>query len=72
VTDDELVSAAHAQVAGRQLPVPATARDGGFGPWPVVSLTESGDCADITMAYRQFTAPDEVLPSGIVPLMDRG
>ncbi|MFF7641828.1 SMI1/KNR4 family protein [Streptomyces canus] len=50
--------------------------NGGFGPWQVVSLTETGDwfsdCADITMAYHQFTDPDDVLPPGVVPLMDRG
>ncbi|MEU0947846.1 SMI1/KNR4 family protein [Streptomyces canus] len=51
--------------------------NGGFGPWQVVSLTETddwfSDCADITMAYRAFGAPDrDVLPPGLVPLMDRG
>ena len=50
--------------------------NGGFGPWEVVSLTETddwfSDCADITMAYHGFTGPDGVLPAGIVPLMDWG
>ncbi|MFF1297698.1 MULTISPECIES: SMI1/KNR4 family protein [unclassified Streptomyces] len=50
--------------------------NGGFGPWEVVSVTETddwfSDCSDITMAYRGFTAPDGALPPGIVPLMDRG
>lgn len=50
--------------------------NGGFGPWEVVSVTETddwfSDCSDITMAYRGFALPDDVLPSGIVPLMDRG
>jgi hypothetical protein len=50
--------------------------NGGFGPWQVVSLTDTGnwfsDCADIAMACQQFAAPDHPLPSGIVPLMDRG
>ncbi|MGW5130711.1 SMI1/KNR4 family protein [Streptomyces sp. NPDC004135] len=49
--------------------------NGGFGPWEVASLTDTGDwfsdCADITMAYRGFADPDG-LPPGIVPLMDRG
>ncbi|WP_185932458.1 SMI1/KNR4 family protein [Streptomyces sp. WAC 01325] len=50
--------------------------NGGFGPWEVVSVTETddwfSDCSDIAMAYREFAAPDGALPSGIVPLMDRG
>jgi hypothetical protein len=51
--------------------------NGGFGPWRVVSLTETddwfSDCADITMAYHAFGGPDgDALPSGLVPLMDRG
>lgn len=50
--------------------------DGGFGPWDVVSLTDTGDwfsdCADITEAYRDFADPESPLPPGIVPLMDRG
>ncbi|MFE6482208.1 SMI1/KNR4 family protein [Streptomyces sp. NPDC057757] len=50
--------------------------NGGFGSWAVVSVTETddwfSDCADITMAYRGFTDPDDVLPPGVVPLMDRG
>jgi hypothetical protein len=51
--------------------------NGGFGPGGVVSLTETddwfSDCADITMAYRAFGAPDgEDIPRGLVPLMDRG
>ncbi|MFJ6000186.1 hypothetical protein [Streptomyces sp. NPDC092370] len=41
----------------------------------MASLTDTGgwfsDCADITMAYRGFADPD-VLPPGIVPLLDRG
>jgi hypothetical protein len=101
VTDDELVLAVRAHVAGRGLPGPAIAEDvaafeevvghpmpellkriylevanGGFGPWQVVSLTETddwfSDCADITMAYRGFTGPDDAVPPGVVPLMDRG
>ncbi|MGN9763439.1 hypothetical protein [Streptomyces sp. SD31] len=40
-----------------------------------MSLTVTGDwfsnCEDISMAYHQFTDPDDVLPSGIVPLMER-
>ncbi|MGW0422766.1 SMI1/KNR4 family protein [Streptomyces sp. NPDC003015] len=50
--------------------------NGGFGPWRAVSLTETddwfSDCADITEAYHAFVAPDDVLPPGLVPLMDRG
>ncbi|MFF7937194.1 SMI1/KNR4 family protein [Streptomyces sp. NPDC007940] len=51
--------------------------NGGFGPRQVVSLTETddwfSDCADITMAYHAFGGPDgDALPSGLVPLMDRG
>ncbi|MGI5436362.1 SMI1/KNR4 family protein [Streptomyces shenzhenensis] len=50
--------------------------NGGFGPWQVVSLAETGDwfsdCADITMAYHQFSDPNGVLPPEVVPLMDRG
>ncbi|MEU0412220.1 SMI1/KNR4 family protein [Streptomyces griseorubiginosus] len=51
--------------------------NGGFGPWRVVSLTETDDWfsdrADITMAYQAFGgAESDVLPSGLVPLMDRG
>lgn len=50
--------------------------NGGFGPWEMVSVTATDDwfshCSDITTAYRGFNAPDDILPSGIVPLMDRG
>ncbi|WP_326779178.1 SMI1/KNR4 family protein [Streptomyces sp. NBC_01445] len=50
--------------------------NGGFGPWDVVSLTDTGDwfsdCADITEAYRDFADPEKGLPPGIVALMDRG
>jgi hypothetical protein len=50
--------------------------NGGFGSWDVVSLTDTGDwfsdCADIAEAYRDFADPESPLPSGIVPLMDRG
>ncbi|MGW2082771.1 hypothetical protein ACWCOW_38740 [Streptomyces sp. NPDC001939] len=50
--------------------------NGGFGPWGVVSLTDSGDwfsdCVDIAEAYRNFADPESPLPPGIVPLMDRG
>ncbi|MFJ9148567.1 hypothetical protein ACIRP7_10895 [Streptomyces sp. NPDC102270] len=46
--------------------------NGGFGPKRAVSLTETddwfSDCADITEAYHAFVAPDDVLPSGLVPL----
>jgi hypothetical protein len=64
-------------------PMPAPLRrmylevaDGGFGPRPAVSLTDTGewfsDCADIAMAYVGFGGPGGVLPPGLVPLMDRG
>ncbi|MCQ4205668.1 SMI1/KNR4 family protein [Streptomyces longispororuber] len=50
--------------------------NGGFGAWDVVSLTDTGDwfsdCADITEAFSNFADPENPLPSGIVPLMDRG
>ncbi len=50
--------------------------NGGFGPRGVVSLTDTGDWfserVDIAMAYHDFANPDESLPRGIVPLMDRG
>ncbi|MEV6702329.1 SMI1/KNR4 family protein [Streptomyces sp. NPDC051453] len=50
--------------------------NGGFGPWEAVSLTDTGDwfsdCEDINMAYRDFSDPERGLPSGLVPLMDRG
>ncbi|MFF1306693.1 SMI1/KNR4 family protein [Streptomyces sp. NPDC058307] len=102
MTDDEIVLAVRAQVAGRELPGPASPEDvgaferlvghpmpvllrrmylevanGGFGSWRVVSLTGTddwfSDCADITMAYHAFGGPDgDDLPSGLVPLMDRG
>ncbi|MEV1026905.1 SMI1/KNR4 family protein [Streptomyces sp. NPDC050264] len=64
-------------------PMPALLRrlylevaNGGFGPWDVVSLTDTGDwfsdCADVAEAYRDFADPQSPLPPGIVPLMDRG
>ncbi|MFJ3671187.1 SMI1/KNR4 family protein [Streptomyces sp. NPDC090106] len=50
--------------------------NGGFGSWDAVSLTDTGDwfsdCADIAETYRDFSERDCPLPSGIVPLMDRG
>jgi hypothetical protein len=69
------------QVVGHPMPELLTriyleVANGGFGPWDVVSVTETddwfSDCSDITMAYRGFIAPDDVLPPGIVLLMDRG
>jgi hypothetical protein len=69
------------QVVGHPMPellkrIYLEVANGGFGPREAVSVTETddwfSDCADITMAYRAFTAPDDILPSGIVPLMDRG
>ncbi|MGI5414021.1 SMI1/KNR4 family protein [Streptomyces chartreusis] len=50
--------------------------NGGFGPWEVVSLTDTGDwfsdCADLAEAYTEFADPESPLPPGIVPVMDRG
>ncbi|MEU0208353.1 SMI1/KNR4 family protein [Streptomyces canus] len=73
--------AAFEEVVGHPMPellkrIYLEVANGGFGPWQVVSLTETddwfSDCADITMAYRGFTGPDDAVPPGIVPLMDRG
>lgn len=49
--------------------------DGGFGIWPVLSVTDNGewfsDEQDIMEAHRQW-ASHPVKPPGVVPLMDRG
>ncbi|MET7828946.1 SMI1/KNR4 family protein [Streptomyces sp. NPDC005386] len=49
--------------------------DGGFGIWPVLSVTDNGewfsDEQDIMEAHRQW-ASNPVKPPGVVPLMDRG
>jgi hypothetical protein len=63
--------AAFEQVVGHPMPellkrMCLEVANGGFGPWKVVSLTDTGawfgDCADITTAYRGFTDPDDGLP----------
>ncbi|MEU8489031.1 SMI1/KNR4 family protein [Streptomyces sp. NPDC048641] len=72
--------AAFEHIAGHTMPhllkrIYLEASNGGFGPWEVVSLTDTGDwfsdCEDIAMAYREFAEPERGLPPGLVPLMDR-